>query len=68
MRPILMQDSNMIAKQFKDIEDVVENICDNKDWTADDCQIILGADFNTNLYGDAYRNTSSIVAKLGSEH
>ena len=67
MRPPLIQDVNFKAKQFNNIEVVVENILKNKGQIAHDCQVIQGADFNTNLDGDTFRDAANINSKSRSK-
>ena len=35
-------------------------IVNERGWTPNDCQVILGTDFDTNLDGDTYRDAASI--------
>ena len=67
MRPSLMQDSNMINKEYNDIEDALIRLLNTKGWTADKCQIIFGADINNNYNGDTYRDKASIKLKSKNE-
>ena len=48
----LMEDINMIQKQYNDKEVALDGTLNTKEWIADECQIIIGADMNKNLNSD----------------
>ena len=49
IRPALMEDSiNGVAEPFDDIEKSLDRIIYENDWTPNECQIMIGADINTN--------------------
>ena len=54
---------NSVAEQFNDIEKVLDSILNQKGWTPNCCQIILGVDINTNLDGETYRDEIGIKTK-----
>ena len=45
----------------------MENILNDRRWTPNDCQVIIGADFNTNYDIDTYRDVASIKPKARGE-
>ena len=67
MRPALMQDRDMIAKQFNEVEEEIDKILNIKGWTTEECLFIIRADINTNLDGDTYRGVGSLKTKLKVE-
>ena len=63
-----MEDNvSLVAEQFNDIEKVIDNLINDRGWSLNECQVILGPDFNTNLDGDSYRDAASIKPKLRGE-
>ena len=60
VRPPLMQDNvSSVAKQFNDIEKLIDHILNERGWTPNECKVILGVDLNSNLEGDIYRGAAS---------
>ena len=58
-----MEDSNMTNKQYNDIEEAMDSVLNTKGWTADECQIIIGMDMNTNYEVHTFRDKASIKLK-----
>ena len=52
-----------ISKQFCEIELAIEQLLSKKGWSTEECEIILGGDFNTNIDGDKYKDLTSIYKK-----
>ena len=64
MRPALMKSGlEAISKQFCEIELAIEQLLSQKGWSAEECEIILGGDFNTNIDGEKNKDLTSICKK-----